>query len=397
MRPDGFRRTGVVAMREISERARTKAFQISTAVALLAVVVIVVLPSRLAGGTPNYHVGLAGTVAAGTTEVLTAQAEAAKAKLTATIYPSLAAGEQALRDRAVDVLVVGGSTLEWAQRPDPALATLVGTAARAAQIRDRAAGVGLSEQDVQSLLAPIPMTDRRLASTSGLGENAQEIGFGAVILVFMAVALYGSAVLTGVAQEKSSRVAEVLLARIRPRELLAGKVIGIGALGLAQFALIATAAGIATRVVSDPEIPTVPVPTLAWLVVWFVLGYSLYSVIYAGLGALTSRVEDASNAAAPVSVLLFAGYLASIAAVSAPESTMTTLLSFFPPTAPFVMPLRITVVSVPTWQLVASALTTAAAVWLLVLVAARLYTGGLLRTGARVPLRVAWRGGAEHA
>jgi hypothetical protein len=61
------------------------------------------------------------------------------------------------------------------------------------------------------------------------------------------------------------------------------------------------------------------------------------------------------------------------------------------------MPLRITVVSVPTWQLVASALTTAAAVWLLVLGAARLYTGGLLRTGARVPLRVAWRGGAEHA
>src|SRR5690242_16257080 len=98
MRAGGLRRTRVVAMREISERARTKAFQISTAVALLAVVVIVVLPSRLAGGTPSYHVGLAGTVAAGTTDVLSAQAQAAKAKLTTTSYPSLAAGQQALRD-----------------------------------------------------------------------------------------------------------------------------------------------------------------------------------------------------------------------------------------------------------------------------------------------------------
>jgi ABC-2 type transport system permease protein len=392
MRSDGLRRTGVVALREISERARTKAFRISTAVALLAVVALVVLPARLAGGTPSYHVGMAGTVAAGTTDVLTAQAQAAKARLTASSYPSLAAGEQALRDRAIDVLVVDGSTLEWRQRPDPALATLVSTAARTVQIRDRAARLGLTEQQAQSLLAPIPMTDRRLVSTSGLGENAQEIGLGAVILVFLAVAMYGNVVLTGVAQEKSSRVAEVLLARMRPRELLAGKVLGIGALGLAQFALVATTAGIATRVVSDPEIPTVPVPTLVWLVVWFVLGYALYSVVYAGLGALTSRVEDASNAAAPASVLLFGGYAATLAAMNAPDSPMTTVLSFLPPTAPFVMPLRITVVSVPAWQLVAAALMTAAAVWLLVLVAARLYTGGLLRTGARVPLRVAWRG-----
>ena len=126
------------------------------------------------------------------------------------------------------------------------------------------------------------------------------------------------------------------------------------------------------------------------------LGYAFYSVVYAGFGALASRVEDASSAAAPVSVLMFGCYFAALAALSSPESTLTTLLSFLPPTAPFVMPLRLTLVAVPTWQVAASALLTALTVWLLVLVAGRIYSGALLRTGARVPLRVAWRGGAEQ-
>ena len=151
------------------------------------------------------------------------------------------------------------------------------------------------------------------------------------------------------------------------------------------------------RAVDTAEVPRVPASVLAWLVVWFILGYAFYSVVYAGLGALASRVEDASNAAAPVNVLLFAGYFAAFAAMGSPESTMTTVLSFLPPTAPFVMPLRMTLVAVPAWQVFAAAILTAATVWLLLLLAGRVYTGALLRTGARVPLRTAWRGGARAA
>jgi ABC-2 type transport system permease protein len=272
----------------------------------------------------------------------------------------------------------------------------VGNAVRVATIHERAAQLQLSDQQAAALLAPVPLAERRLPATSGLGDNAGDVGMVAAVLVFVAVSIYGNTVLTGVAQEKSTRVAEVLLARIRPRELLAGKVLGIGALGLGQFALIAAAAGIAARAAGAADAPQIPTDLLIWLVVWFVLGYAFYSVVYAGFGALASRVEDASGAAAPVSVLMFACYLAALAALDSPESTMTTLLSFLPPTAPFVMPLRITLVAVPTWQIVASALLTAGTVWLLVVLAGRIYTGALLRTGTRVPLRVAWQAGADR-
>ena len=391
---DGARRTWIVALREIRERARTRAFQISTLAAVLAVTAIIVLPSVLSAGTTTYQVGFTGPLAAETSRLLLAQPKAPGVTVEARSYDSLAAGEQALRNRNLDVLVIDNAALEWRQRADPALATLAGNAVRAVTIRDRAAQLGLSEQQAATLLAPIALAERRLAAGSGLGENATDVGMIAMILVFLTVSIYGNTVLTGVAQDKSTRVAEVLLARIRPRELLAGKVLGIGALGLGQFALIAATAGVAARVVDAVDAPQVPADLLVWLVIWFVLGYALYSVAYAALGAVSSGVEDASGAAAPVSVVMFGCYIAALAALNSPESTMTTLLSFLPPTAPFVMPLRLTLVAVPAWQVVASALLTASTVWLLLLLAGRIYSGALLRTGARIPLRVAWHGGA---
>jgi ABC-2 type transport system permease protein len=392
---EGVRRISVVALREIRERGRTRAFQLSTLAAVVAVVAIIVLPSVLARGTDTYRVGVTGATASQTTQVLLAQSKASADRVEAHSYGNLPAGEQALRNRDIDVLVIDNAALEWRQRPDPALATLAGNAVRAVIILDRAGRLGLSQQQAAALLAPITLTDRRLAASSGVGENATEVALIAAILVFATVSIYGSTVLTGVAQEKTSRVAEVLLARIRPRELLAGKVLGIGALGLGQFALIAATAGIAVRVSDAGDVPQIPADLLVWLVIWFVLGYAFYSVVYAALGAVSSGLEDASAAAAPVSALMFAGYIATLSALNSPESTMTTLLSFLPPTAPFVMPLRLTLVAVPTWQIVASAVLTAATVWLLLVGAGRIYTGALLRTGARVPLRVAWHSGAE--
>jgi ABC-2 type transport system permease protein len=394
-KPEGLRRTWIVAIREIRERATTRVFQISTVAAVLAIVALIVLPSVLSGGTKTYEVGFTGAVPRGTSQVLAAQPKPTDVRVEARSYDSMAAAEQALRDRTIDVLVVDNSSLEWRQRADPTLAAIVGNAVRVATIRERAVRLGISEPQAAVLLAPVPLADRRLAATSGMGENARDVGMVAAVLVFVAVSIYGNTVLTGVTQEKSNRVAEVLLARIRPRELLAGKVLGIGALGLAQFALVAAAAGVTARAVDAADAPQIPTDLLIWLVAWFVLGYAFYSVVYAGFGALASRVEDASSAAAPVSVLMFGAYFAALAALESPESTMTTLLSFLPPTAPFVMPLRMTLVAVPTWQVVASALLTALAVWLLVLLAGRIYSGALLRTGTRVPLRVAWRGGTD--
>jgi ABC-2 type transport system permease protein len=394
---DGLRRTLIVASRELVERGKSPAFRFSTLIAIVAMAAIILFPSLLSDDTTTYRIGLTGAVAAGTDEALAAQAKAADMRVRTTSYDTVVAGEHAVRDGKIDVLLVDGTTLEWRRQPDAGLATLVGDAVQAVQIRNRAAQLGLSMQDVGSLLAPVALSSRQLGNADGVGENAQDVGMIAVVLILLAVSIYGNAVLTGVIQEKQTRVAEVLLARMRPRELLAGKVIGIGGLGLAQFALIIATAAVSLTAVDAADAPHVATSIWVWLVVWFALGYGFYSVVYAGVGALASRVEDASGVAAPISVVMFACYFAALSALDSPESTMTTVLSFVPPSAPFVMPMRLTLTTVPAWQVFTAALLTALTIWLLVLVAGRIYSGALLRTGTRIPLRVAWRSGVRQA
>lgn len=394
---DGLRRTWVVASREFTERARTRAFQLSTLIAVLGMAALIVLPSTLSDDTKSYRVGLAGSVAAGTSEALAAQAQAADVRVRTTSYGTVDAGERAVRGKEVDVLVIDGTRLEWRGRSNAALATLVANAVQTVRIRDRAAQFGLSIRDVAGLLAPVAFSSRQLGSSTSLGEDGQTVATIAMVLLFLAVTLYGNMVLTGVVQEKQTRVAEVLLARMRPSELLAGKVIGIGALGLGQFTLIIATAGVALTAVNAADTPHVPTSVWIWLVIWFVLGYAFFSVVYAALGALASRVEDASSAAAPVSVVLFACYFAALAAIDSPESTMTMVLSFVPVSAPFAMPARLALTAVPAWQVVAAALLMVATVGVLVGIAGRVYTGALLRTGSRIPLHVAWRSGTQHA
>lgn len=386
----GWRRVWIVAQREIRERGRTRGFQISTVVVVLLVVAAIVLPS-LGGGTTTYHLGLAGTVRTGTVAALHAQASAAHRRIDTTTYATVADGERAVRDRKVDALLVDGSRLEWRRQSDSALTVLVANAMQAVQVREQARRLGISTDQLEQLLVPAALTNRRIGTARTADDETQTVGLVAVGLLFFAISMYGSFVLTGVVQEKSNRVAEVLLARMPAREVLAGKVLGIGALGLAQFALVAATAAITVRAVGDADAPNVPGSVLAWLVVWFVLGYAFYSVVYAALGALTSRLEDAQAASTPVTVLLVSCYFATLFTQDNPDATATTVLSFLPPIAPLTVPLRVALGTAPAWQVLASALVTIAVTWVLVRGAGRVYTGALLRVGGRVAVRDAWR------
>jgi hypothetical protein len=140
------------------------------------------------------------------------------------------------------------------------------------------------------------------------------------------------------------------------REVLAGKVLAIGAVGLAQFAVIAAAGGVTVQIMNRANAPNIPAGVLAWTVLWFVLGYFFYSVVYAALGATTSRIEDAQAAIAPVTGMMILAYLAVIYAEEHPDAVATVLLSYFPPSAPMVMTYRVALGAAPAWQLVSSAL-----------------------------------------
>jgi len=383
---ESWRRVWIVALREIRERGGSRAYRISTLVGILLVVGLLLAPA-LFQGSKTYRVGLVGDTAAGTVTALHRQADAADHGLRTSRYDTLAAGERAVRDKRVDVLLVDGRRLEWRTRADSTLTAVIAGAAQAVHIRNEAERLHVSTTQLAQLLQPVELSSRTLGATRTADQDASTVGFVAVGFLYVAVSFYAGFVLTGVVQEKANRVSEVLLARMPAREILAGKVLGIGAVGLAQFAIMGIAAAITAAVKGDPGVHGVTAQVLAGTCFWFVLGYLFYSVLYAGLGATTSRIEDAQAAIAPVTAILVLSYFAVIYAEENPDAPLTALLSYFPPTAPVVMTYRVAVHAVPAWQVITSAVVMIFAMWELIRLAGRIYSGGLLRFGPRVRLR----------
>lgn len=126
---------------------------------------------------------------------------------------------------------------------------------------------------------------------------------------------------------------------------------------------------------------------------WFLLGCSFYSVLFAVAGAVVSRQEELQNSATPLNLVLVASFLAAISALGNPNGAIAKVASFLPPVAPLTMPVRVAGGDAAGWEIVASVLITLAAIAVLVPLAARLYAGAVLRTGARVKLRAAWTAG----
>ena len=176
------------------------------------------------------------------------------------------------------------------------------------------------------------------------------------------------------------------------RVLLAGKIAGIGFLGLAQIGVTALAALVAITAFHSIDVPAIRGAVLAWVVIWFVLGYILYATIYGALGSLGSRVEDAQSVAGPISVVLVVAYFASFAMIGQPTSVLARAISYFPLTAPMAMPGRIAMGATTWWEPLTAAALTLAATLVLVRIAGRLYTSAILHGGPRLSLRGAWQG-----
>ena len=363
----------LVAWREITERLRGRAFLVATLV-LLAVVLGGVIVPGLKDETTRVDVGVAGTTPAALTTALRDAARAGESRLELHRYRTAAAGEQAVRDGRVDVLIVGGERLVWKSEPDPQLAAVVNGAVLRLRLGERTASL-----PARSLEPPDPDLEAR-----------ETIAFVSFVVLLMMLMVYGTAVAEGVAQEKGTRVMELLICRARPRDLLAGKVLGIGVVGLGQMLLALIAGGVAIVALDTVEVPAAVPATLVWAVVWFALGYAFWSVAYAAVGALVSRAEDLQAAVAPLSwtMLLFA--LVAPVASEFPDAWYIRVASVFPTTAPFVMPVRVAVSDVAAWEIALAVGVTLAATYVLVRLGGAVYSGALLRTGARPRLRDVW-------
>jgi ABC-2 type transport system permease protein len=209
-----------------------------------------------------------------------------------------------------------------------------------------------------------------------------------IILIFIILTQYLTWTLMGVMEEKGSRVVEVLLATVRPIQLLAGKVVGIGAVALVQaVSLVVFALVLAKAVGSNLAHGAAPVVVGATLV-WLILGYAFYSWLYAAAGSLGERQDQVQSLALPLSAPLIFGYIVSLTGVSSGSaSLLVKVLAYLPPTAPFAMPTLVGFGEATWWQFLLSVVLSIFATVLVALAAARVYRRAVLRTGGRVRLR----------
>lgn len=387
----------LVTAREMGERARSGAFILSVVLVLLFLAGGLLLPLIFAGDDDvHYELGVVGEGAGAILDAALAMANHEGADSTTTVevipFPSRAAAEAAVDDGEVDGVLVGGSELVVSgEDGDSAsgLERLLQGGARSHQIESLVAS---GEGEVVRILTSAPLSVTPLSGAAP-EENAGRsiVAFGGVMLMYMAVLLYGSMTLTGVTEEKTNRVVEVLLAAFEPWQLLAGKIVGIGLLGLAQFMGTVVIALVGIELIGGFDLPELPIDIVVSLLVWFVLGYSFFAVLFGATGALVSRPEDAQNVAAPITLVAVAGFFVAVQALNDPTSTLSVIATFVPPVAPFVAPVRFALGAMPWWQMAASVTVMALTIAVTIRLAGRVYMGGLLRFGAKVSIREAFR------
>jgi ABC-2 type transport system permease protein len=389
---DGIRLT---ARREVVERTRRdRSFLISTLVTLAILCAIIFLPRLFGSDNPReFDVGLVGAASQPLGPALTAQGGAAGVRIHLRQPASAAEAEAAVRDGSLDLAVIDDRQLVAKAEIDEQLNLLVQGASRAARAQQTLQRAGVPPEEIQAALAPPPLPVRSLEPVDEDARSKRAIATVAVFILYGQLIGYCFTVAMGVVEEKSTRVVEVLLAAVRPVQLLAGKIVGIGLVGLFQLAIIGVI-GLALATASGAiTLPPDAAPTIGSVLLWFLLGYAFYSSLFAVAGAIVSRQEELQNTATPLNLLMVASFFVAFStSVSGADSTLAKVSTFLPPVAPLVMPMRIAGGDAAPWEIALSLAIMLVSIVVVVVLAARLYEGAILRTGARVKLRDAWRG-----
>jgi ABC-2 type transport system permease protein len=389
---DGIRLT---ARREVVERTRRdRSFLISTLVTLAILCAIIFLPRLFGSDNPKeFDVGLVGAASQPLGPALTAQGGAAGVRIHLRQPASAAEAEAAVRDGSLDLAVIDDRQLVAKAEIDEQLNLLVQGASRAARAQQTLQRAGVPPEEIQAALAPPPLPVRSLEPVDEDARSKRAIATVAVFILYGQLIGYCFTVAMGVVEEKSTRVVEVLLAAVRPVQLLAGKIVGIGLVGLFQLAIIGVI-GLALATASGAiTLPPDAAPTIGSVLLWFLLGYAFYSSLFAVAGAIVSRQEELQNTATPLNLLMVASFFVAFStSVSGADSTLAKVSTFLPPVAPLVMPMRIAGGDAAPWEIALSLAIMLVSIVVVVVLAARLYEGAILRTGARVKLRDAWRG-----
>jgi ABC-2 type transport system permease protein len=299
----------------------------------------------------------------------------------------------------IDSAVLSGGKVRYAGRNAASERDMdiVRAAVRQAVLSTRLTAAGLDPLKVQSLTAArtevsTEKLDERGRGGSGIGSVI--FGYLIAFLLYMMIALYGQTIMRGVLDEKMTRVAEVIISSVKPDTLLAGKVIGVGGVGVTQQ-LIWIALGWAMITFRAPllqamglpdvpiSLPSVSAGAIALLLLFYILGFTFYASLFAATGSMVSNQEDIQQASLPVTMLLVFSIIFMQPILLQPESSLSRVMTMLPFSAPVLMPLRMATTQVPAWELAVSLggmlVACVGAIWL----AARIYRVGLLMYGKR--------------
>jgi ABC-2 type transport system permease protein len=261
---------------------------------------------------------------------------------------------------------------------------------------------------VQEAQRGIDLKTLRVTKRGATGESGMVtffLGYVVGLVLYMIILIYGINVMRSVLEEKQTRIIEVLVSSLRPFQLMLGKVVGVGGVGLFQFGIwtftgylmlhfrgqILGALHVPLEQISSFTFPAISGTLLAVVGAYFVLGYLLYAALFAVVGASVTADSEAQQAQQPVMMLLVFSLIVSFAALSDPSGQMAVVTSMIPVSSPIIMPVRVATSDVPTAQLALSLVIAAATVLLVVWLSARVYRIGILMYGKRPNLKELWR------
>jgi ABC-2 type transport system permease protein len=392
----GRRAVALVARREITQRVREKSFLVSMGVSVAIVVLVAVVPALAGfGGKTTYELAVSDAASVPVGAAAARGAGAFDAKLhVRRLAPAKA--RAALDGGHVDA-VLSTRGLASKEQPDAALVGMVQTASREIRQGQALKRAGLRDAEVQRALNPPPVRVTTAKPADPERDRKGTFAFVAVLALYTQLLTFGYLLASGVVEEKASRVVEVLLATIQPRDLLAGKIVGLGVLGLAQMVVLAGAGLGAAAVAGALAIDGDVVAGAALAVAWFVLGYAFYAGLFACAGALVPRQEELQASMTPLTMIILISFFVAFAVLDQPDGTVAHISSFIPFSAPITMPPRVALGQASAFEIVAAIVITTASAAALIPVAGRIYSGAVLRTGSSVKVRDAWRASRVRA
>lgn len=386
----------LIARREIVERLRQRSFLVSTGVTFAIVAVVAVLPGVIGGdGRGTYEVGVTGAGSAEAAQAAAALAPELDARIEVRRLQNTEAAEGEVRAEELDAAVVDGRRLVVLEELPESLEQALQEGARRARGARVLEQEGVSGEAAERALAPPPLPVAALDMDADERDEREFIAFAITFLLYGQLLTYGLWVAIGVVEEKASRVVEVLLATVRPRHLLAGKVLGIGLLGAAQLLLVVIGGMALALAAGSLELDGDVAGTIAIVLLFFPLGYALYACLFASAGALVSRQEDLQSTTTPLTLAIIASYLVSFTALQDAGGTLAKVASLVPISSPLVMPPRLALGDASALEVLAAVAILLATTVAVIAFGARVYERAVMRTGKPVGLREALRSPAR--